>query len=821
MGSGVGSGSLASRAAATLVVGAALALYAPLTEARPAPGPDRPTQGPLHRPPGAADLEWLELGPPARSEHVSVLDSRHRRLVVFGGRTTEKYEGAALSNDLWILTLGREPRWERAAALGESPSPRLGSAAVFDPPRQRMLLIGGRDSTGLLNDLWELSLRGRPRWRQLAASGPPPSARYRHTATLDPMNDRVLVFGGWDGWHTNDLWQLSLSDPPAWMQLHPDGRTPGPRSMHSAVFVPDLGAMVVFGGAGPVFCPGIFTCAQQTTDVWLLSLSGPPTWTDLTPNITGPAPCGIEAHSVAYDAAAKRMIVIGGYGEYNPGFECFGGIAREWSLSIQDLKWAELVPGPERPRARYFASAVLDSEERRVLVYGGGGGTPYADVWALALDGAPSWSRVTPAAGMPTSTGYSGWSGVPSHIHYDGRRDRLITYDGSQVWTYSLSGRRDWSAMSTIGAAPSIPTGATEVYDPVRNRFIVHGGWDGSRVLSETWELSLEGQPTWSRIPTTGRIPASYNSEAIYDPVRRRMILSGGSQTASSSLDSVWVLPLDDEPRWSSLAAFIPTRPRSGHAAVYDQRHDRMVVFGGGWEDADSWWTLNDVWALALSGSPGWTQLNAGGSSPDLPPRRAFSRLVYDPVGDRTILVGGFVPGAFARGPFDDAWEFRLGDLRWDRIPPQGAPVPLWRSPGGAYDSRRDRIILFENDWLWSLASMRKATRGGERLSSEEEHQPDEPDTRATLALSFGVGGTNPFSENLVVELSLPTAAPAVLELFDVAGRRVWARDLSGLEGGIQRVQLQGMGRLRPGVFLLRLTQADQSLGLRVIHVRS
>ena len=323
------------------------------------PGSEREIQG---VPRGdSSELQWVEMGPPARAAQTAVFDPKHRRLIVFGGRVTEKNRAAEDRNDVWVLSLKPEPRWQHVIPLGGAPSPRSGCAGVFDPARERMVLFGGQDASGLLNDVWELSLNGRPRWRQLHPAGAPPSPRHRHTATLDPASDRMLVFAGWDGWYTNDLWQLDFSEL-AWSRLRLEGPVPPPRAAHTTVLASDRRGLIVFGGAGPVRCPGIYVCAQNTTDVWLLSLSDPPVWTNLTPSIPGPGPCGIEHHAAVYDPLGGRMIVIGGYGDY--GYNtCFGGMLEVWALSLHDLRWSRLPSGPDASRARYFASALSDPEE--------------------------------------------------------------------------------------------------------------------------------------------------------------------------------------------------------------------------------------------------------------------------------------------------------------------------------------------------------------------------------------------------------------------------------------------------------------------------
>jgi len=68
--------------------------------------------------------------------------------------------------------------------------------------------------------------------------------------------------------------------------------------------------------------------------------------------------------------------------------------------------------------------------------------------------------------------------------------------------------------------------------------------------------------------------------------------------------------------------------------------------------------------------------------------------------------------------------------------------------------------------------------------------------------------GSNPVSARaLVVDVALPSAAPARLEMFDVMGRVVVARDLGALGVGRHAVDLGAEHHVAPGVYLVRLTQ--------------
>jgi hypothetical protein len=59
------------------------------------------------------------------------------------------------------------------------------------------------------------------------------------------------------------------------------------------------------------------------------------------------------------------------------------------------------------------------------------------------------------------------------------------------------------------------------------------------------------------------------------------------------------------------------------------------------------------------------------------------------------------------------------------------------------------------------------------------------------------------------VNLSLEGASPALLEVFDVGGRRVWSHDIGGLGAGKHEVRLGDGERYPSGVYMVRLTQGS------------
>jgi hypothetical protein len=117
-----------------------------------------------------------------------------------------------IRNDVWALSLAESPAWSALAPAGNPPSGRYYHSAIYDPLRDRMVMFGGFDGS-YHNDVWALALAGSLEWSALAPAGMPPTERIYHTAIYDPLRDRSVVFGGFDETVRSDLWMLGWDTP--------------------------------------------------------------------------------------------------------------------------------------------------------------------------------------------------------------------------------------------------------------------------------------------------------------------------------------------------------------------------------------------------------------------------------------------------------------------------------------------------------------------------------------------------------------------------------------------------------------------------------
>jgi hypothetical protein len=99
--------------------------------------------------------------------------------------------------------------------------------------------------------------------------------------------------------------------------------------------------------------------------------------------------------------------------------------------------------------------------------------------------------------------------------------------------------------------------------------------------------------------------------------------------------------------------------------------------------------------------------------------------------------------------------------------------------------------------------------------ASADEVQVDVP---SGPALSLAGLRPNPaVGRDLTIHFALASAKPARLEMLDLAGRRVFGRDVGSLGPGRHAVRLGDGARIAPGVYVLRLVQGQEIRRARAV----
>jgi hypothetical protein len=408
-------------------------------------------------------LVWTRIstsgdGPPGLALAAASFDVRHDRLVLFGGAEWR----SDAQREAWSLQFGTIPHWSKITP-DSMPPPRAGAAMVYDARRDRFVAYGGSAT-----DTWELSLEPTPHWFQLdSGEQEEAAAGYAANAVYDGLRKRVLQLGGHfqffieGGWYDYDgsyLTALSFGTRPQWRFLSNEFETP--RGYGRALIVdPDQDRLVSFGGGSRE--------DDRWFGLWQTPLRAPENWNELS--VDGPSPEVRIYPSGIYDPLLRQMIVFGG--------RHATALDDTWSLSLTGPpRWSQFTPDGPAPPARFGHSAIFDPERRRMIMFGGtNDSTVFGDTWELSLEGRPRWHRIaSDEAPPPRAFASMVYDSKRHRVILMGGRDAAGNALGD-TWVLPVGERGGWREAREAGELGA-RWGAPAVYDPDQDAVIVLGG---------------------------------------------------------------------------------------------------------------------------------------------------------------------------------------------------------------------------------------------------------------------------------------------------------------------------------------------------------
>lgn len=399
-------------------------------------------------------------------------DAKRQQLLFFGGHPRlGRIHSLSLEDGQWTVL-----------DEGTGASDSYGVGTTLDAAGDRLVLFGGDINSGIA--LFSLETH---EWTQVALGTLSASHRAASVVT-DPSRGRVLAFSGVVNQEVdNTTWAFSLGDLQLSELVPPTRKADFNMGQRAAVWDPTRAAVIVFGD-------------YQGGDTWSHGLAPGDTWVTL-PAGTTPS---VSFFPAVHDPAGDAIIAFGGY-QYVES----SAVVR--LASSPGAEW-ETVPVAAGPAPRSQHAAILDAAGARLIIHGGWNDSSYpptkilGDVWALSLDGSPSWTELAPEGKGPTAR--SRHTAI-----YDPDARRMVLYGGAdyegtsftETWTLSLDDTPEWTLLAPTGTGPGPVTHASAVHDPEGKRMIlVDLVREGARVFA----LDLDGPPEWHRFCWNSLTPA-------------------------------------------------------------------------------------------------------------------------------------------------------------------------------------------------------------------------------------------------------------------------------------------------------------------------
>ena len=140
-----------------------------------------------------------------------------------------------------------------------------------------------------------------------------------------------------------------------------------------------------------------------------------------------------------------------------------------------------------------------------------------------------------------------------------------------------------------------------------------------------------------------------------------------------------------------------------------------------------------------------------------------------------------------------------------------------WQRLASVFPDGTGRILYEDHDvTAGSRYAYRLAYDPGDGVSYTAETWVSVP------ALEFALRGLtpNPSLGDPVVSFSLAVATPAMIQVYDIAGRLVASREVDGFGVGVHTLRLSESSRLPAGVYTVRLRQGERLASARAVVIR-
>jgi len=516
----------------------------------------------------AREERWVRLEPEgprpgAWYSHAAVWDPVRRQMLVFGGSTSDGRTTRA-NSALWAYRPDANV-WEELAPVpffSDGGSIRFAPVAMWEPIRSELLVfpccsdavwrylahenawirmeqVGLRGQTGIsLFALWDpvggQTLVGSGAnavrrlwsfepdagaWRLLAAGEGP--LNWQRQAVWDEPRSRLLLLPGSprDGLSGSDVWAYTPTSG-AWARLN-------------AARESLQGNLMIDRVSGDLFVSaGIFTTGFPTPfqgGIWRLQRADQ--W----------APRLLSKRDLAQQEGALSFVGSATLDTVNRAVYLFGGAVSGdprapprdqrllWRYQLELDEWAAIDAEGRRPPARRNHSAVWEDGRERLLIFGGG--RTFGDLWEFdPVSG--DWTELNPNGPRPAAR-------RDHSAAWDVAGQRMLVFGGTSgnqaladLWAYEPEGNR-WTELGR-GQGPEARYGHGAVWDPLRNRLLVYGGYTprghperqapGLVWSREVWEYQAETD-RWAEVIAGGPRLSARSTSAVWDPIGDQMLL--------------------------------------------------------------------------------------------------------------------------------------------------------------------------------------------------------------------------------------------------------------------------------------------------------
>jgi len=214
---------------------------------------------------------------------------------------------------------------------------------------------------------------------------------------------------------------------------------------------------------------------------------------------------------------------------------------------------------------------------------------------------------------------------------YNSKHKKIVAYGGrtgfrsdfqnvNETWVFDYK-KTTWVNLEAKNSPPW-RSSHTMVYDQVRDKIILFGGNDFTKVFNDLWQYDYSSN-TWTNITPDFSPEARQMHGMVYVPARNVIIMHGGRrEDGGAAFSDTWELNCKTH-TWKNLNP-VNNPGVSDHVNLtYDQLADKVLLY-----------IAPNIWAYDFN-SNDWTQLE-----PDNKPDLNHSTFIYEPKYNKSVLFG-------------------------------------------------------------------------------------------------------------------------------------------------------------------------------------
>jgi N-acetylneuraminic acid mutarotase len=304
--------------------------------------------------------------PEERFMHAMFFDKKTEKIYLTGGM---QYPFSPIMSDVWSFD-PKTNKWEKIKPTGFI-TEKYSTRDYVYIPSERAIYVWADNAEEKISKMFIYDIE-KKEWSKVTPIGETPTIAGQRTINYDPMNNRILLFGGYF-WSPekagvlNDLYSYDLKSK-EWTRLKTKG-VEAPRLKNALSFLDVANSRIIIFG-------GMTSTETPNTDLFSFNYSTN-TWEKI--ETQGDAPPGGEKNYGTFDEKGKRLIVIGKTKDPKDQTNSL------YTFDLTSKKWENVPLKGQAIRQFFECGPVFCPTNNKLYVYGGIAEVPYKSMFTLDI----------------------------------------------------------------------------------------------------------------------------------------------------------------------------------------------------------------------------------------------------------------------------------------------------------------------------------------------------------------------------------------------------------------------------------------------------